>query len=436
MKYLKVPSCKPDSTDVWTRCFFSLCTLKASLSEWDKSFNFLFDNDVFSTSFCSSEFIKQEVKTCFCCGCWKCQLKKNKVCEDKEGIKLQWMLEDVLWSVDLSRFSQTCCWWWWRWWSLSADSWLVLSGLVWLSDVSCYSSVWLKTTNGSLIHDSPPSRQRMLTSSVRSAAARKRSVSFTGRDEQEDFRIVLRYYILIQKTLERDNNPVRTAQHLRLMWSAAVWWVKIEYWSVNSPDFICRWEILYNRSICRLFSQKSEFNFVSSNTQKWLNRTVKCFSLLLEPPGVHRVKEPSAASVRCSGVVGSGRTGLQQDSLGAGWCFSLWSCDRKWRHLSALRYNGDHIAVTLGSLYRHPPPPTSPPPSPRLPLTPPDSPSALIVRGEMFRTAAASQSDLRESESRISLQVCTGPGQPPPHIHNLYRSRWNVTEEEEQTVLE
>lgn len=152
MKYFKVPSCKPDSTDVWTRCFFSLCTLKASLSEWDKSFNFLFDNDVFSTSFCSSEFIKQEVKTCFCCGCWKCQLKKNKVCEDKEGMKLQWMLEDVLWSVDLSRFSQTCCWWWWRWWSLSADSWLVLSGLVWLSDVSCYSSVWLKTTNGSLIH--------------------------------------------------------------------------------------------------------------------------------------------------------------------------------------------------------------------------------------------------------------------------------------------
>lgn len=46
--------------------------------------------------------------------------------------------------------------------------------------------------------------------------------------------------------------------------------------------------------------------------------------------------------------------------------------DRKWRHLLAQRYNGDHIAVTLGSLYRHPPLTTHPP------LTPP----LLILSGK------------------------------------------------------
>lgn len=53
-----------------------------------------------------------------------------------------------------------------------------------------------------------------------------------------------------------------------------------------------------------------------------------------------------------------------------------------------------------------------------LPRLPSDSPSALIVRGEMFRTAAASQSDLRESENQISLQVCTRPSEPPLPIQN------------------
>ena len=128
-------------------------------------------------------------------------------------------------------------------------------------------------------------------------------------------------------------------------------------------------------------------------------------SLLLELSGVQRVNEPSAASVRRSGVVGSGQTGLQQDLLGAGWCFSLWSCDRKWRHLSALRYNGDHIAVTLGSLYRHPPPPTSPPPSPDSPLTPPQ----LLLSGG--RCSGQQQHHNQTSESLRTRSVCrSAPG--------------------------
>lgn len=43
----------------------------------------------------------------------------------------------------------------------------------------------------------------------------------------------------------------------------------------------------------------------------------------------------------------------------AGFTGSCFFSDRKWRHLSAWRYNGEHIAVTLGSLYQQSPP-TSP----------------------------------------------------------------------------
>lgn len=105
----------------------------------------------------------------------------------------------------------------------------------------------------------------------------------------------------------------------------------------------------------------------------------------------------------------AGLRGNQQDLLGAEcllqtesdwWIYSERPVrDRKWRHLSAQRYNGDHIAVTLGSLYRHPPP-TSPPPSPS------DSPSALIVSGEMLLCSGQQQHHNQTHRLRDPATVC------------------------------